>query len=200
MTRQYGHPFVLWDKNFQCFIASSLQVNECFFTATELKRLHRRFGHPSVERLHTLLEKAGHAVEKKAIEEPTKYCDLCQKYGSAPARFKIKLPVDPVFNHTIIVDIFYLDGDTKKLPALRCHQMCSMGLRSGDIGGWAARGMAFSVNQLRTERAVRIEALSCMKIRVSCQHRGRRVLSIHASCSQSLGPLYRDLIDGPGHL
>jgi hypothetical protein len=111
VTRQFGHPFVLWGKNLQQFIISSLSQNPCYLTSTELSRLHRRFGHPSIERLHTLLKRAGHDVEKKAIEKLTKFCSFCQKYGKSPGRFKFRLADDTLdFNHSIYVDIMYIDG------------------------------------------------------------------------------------------
>ncbi len=111
VIRQFGHPFVLWGKNLRQFITSSLSLNPCYLTTAELSRLHRRFGHPSIERLHSLLERAGHDVEKKAIEKLTKFCSLCQKYGKSPGRFKFRLADDTLdFNHTVYVDIMYIDG------------------------------------------------------------------------------------------
>ena len=110
LQRQFGHPFILWGKNLQQFISSSLTSDSCFLTATELSRLHRRFGHPSVDRFHRLLEKSGHEIEKYAIEKLTKFCRSCQMQGKSPGRFKFKLPEDLDFNHTIYVDIFHLNG------------------------------------------------------------------------------------------
>jgi hypothetical protein len=111
VIRQFGHPFILWGRSLQQFITSSLEQNPCYLTLAELSRLHRRFGHPSIERLHALLERAGHDVEKKAIEKLTKFCALCQKHGKSPGRFKFKLPDDSIdFNHSIYVDIMYIDN------------------------------------------------------------------------------------------
>ena len=111
VIRQFGHSFVLWGKSLQQFITSSLTQNPCYLTSTELSRLHRRFGHPSIERLHALLERAGHDVEKQSIERLTKFCSYCQKYGKSPGRFKFRLADETIdFNHSIYVDIMYLDS------------------------------------------------------------------------------------------
>jgi hypothetical protein len=111
VTLQFGHPFVLWGRSFQQFITSSLTQNPCYLTSAELSRLHRRFGHPSIERLHALLERAGQEVDKKSIERLTKFCSYCQKHGKSPGRFKFRLADDTLdFNHSIYVDIMYIDS------------------------------------------------------------------------------------------
>jgi hypothetical protein len=88
----------------------SFDCNPCFLTYVELQRLHRRFGHPSIQKLHDLLERAGHDVDKKALKYLTKYCEHCQKHSQSPHRFKFTLKDDVDFNVSIVVDIFYLDG------------------------------------------------------------------------------------------
>jgi hypothetical protein len=46
-------------------ISDSLKQNPCLLSTTELRRLHRRFGHSSADRLHRLLERSGHEdIEK----------------------------------------------------------------------------------------------------------------------------------------
>jgi hypothetical protein len=55
-------------------------------TETELRQLHRRFGHPSVRRLVDILQRAGHGVEQRAVEHLNKYCHYCQLHGRAPGR------------------------------------------------------------------------------------------------------------------
>lgn len=94
--------------------------NPCYFTTKELGTLHRRFGHPSIERLHSLLESAGHDTERTAIEQLNKFCEHCQKHGKSPGRFKFNLPDENLqFNHTITVDLMYLDiGGARDVPVL----------------------------------------------------------------------------------
>jgi hypothetical protein len=111
VTLQFGHPFVLWGRSFQQFITSSLTQNPCYLTSAELSRLHRRFGHPSIERLHALLERASQEADKKSIERLTKFCSYCQKHGKSPGRFKFRLADETLdFNHSIYVDIMYIDS------------------------------------------------------------------------------------------
>ena len=75
---------------------------------TELQRLYWRFGHPSVARLQKVLERAGHDSDKETLEFLTKYCVHCQRYSQSPGRFKFNLRDDVEFNHSIIVDMFYI--------------------------------------------------------------------------------------------
>jgi hypothetical protein len=50
--RRFGHVFMLWDVCLQTFLIESVsELADYFLTNTELRRLHRRFSHPSVHRL-----------------------------------------------------------------------------------------------------------------------------------------------------
>ncbi|POS88122.1 hypothetical protein EPUL_001220 [Erysiphe pulchra] len=88
-----------------------------FLTQSDLQRLHRRFGHPSVDRLHTLLKNADHnsSETKVLLDKSTAHCKYCQTHGPAPQRFKFKIKDDVNFNYAIIVDIMYLEGNTPVL-------------------------------------------------------------------------------------
>jgi hypothetical protein len=110
VVRRFGHPFLLWDTSLQAYLMDSFDLTSCYLTNTELQRLHRRFGHPSVERLQRVLERAGHEVDKRVLNYLSKYCIHCQRHGQSPGRFKFNLRDDIQFNHTIIVDIFYIQG------------------------------------------------------------------------------------------
>jgi hypothetical protein len=112
VIRQFGHPFVLWGKSLQQFIVASFAENPCYLTSAELSRLHRRFGHPSVEKLHALLERSGHDFDKETITKLTKFCEFCQKHGKLPGRFKFRLPDESLqFNHSVYIDVMYLNGN-----------------------------------------------------------------------------------------
>jgi hypothetical protein len=103
IVRKWGHPFMLLDRPEQSFAWSHL-------TESELRILHRRFGHPSVRRLTRTLERAGHEIDPKILERLHKYCHHCQMHGKAPGRFKFTLKDDHEFNYSVIVDVLYLDG------------------------------------------------------------------------------------------
>lgn len=50
VIRRFGHAFLMCHSSLQSYLLESLELNPCYLTDTELHRLHRRFGHPSVER------------------------------------------------------------------------------------------------------------------------------------------------------
>jgi hypothetical protein len=110
IVRRFGHAFLLYNSSLQTYLLESFESNPCYLIEVELQRLHRRFGHPSVERLQRVLDRAGHDVDKKTLEHLTKYCHLCQKYGKSPGRFRFTLREDVEFNYCIIVDIMYISG------------------------------------------------------------------------------------------
>jgi hypothetical protein len=74
VVRRHGHALLLWNSSLQSHLTTSFDENPCYLTDTELRRLHRRFGHPSVERFHKVLDRAGHEIDKKTLEQLTKYC------------------------------------------------------------------------------------------------------------------------------
>src|SRR5271170_5765081 len=111
VVRRFGHAFLLCNSSLQAYLLESFESNPCYLTEVELQRLHRRFGHPSVERLQRVLDRAGHNdVDKKTLEHLTKYCHSCQKHGKSPGRFRFTLRDDVEFNYCIIVDIMYISG------------------------------------------------------------------------------------------
>ena len=108
--RRFDHPWLLWKSSLEAFITDLLDENPCLLTDTELRQLHRRFGHPSATKLRLLLEQSGHKINKQTLDKLTKYCSYCQKHGKLPGRFKFTLRDDINFNFTIFVDIMYIDN------------------------------------------------------------------------------------------
>lgn len=54
VVRRFGHAFLLINSNLKSFLLECQEHNAeepCYLTETELRQLHRRFGHPAVERL-----------------------------------------------------------------------------------------------------------------------------------------------------
>ncbi|KAI0993086.1 hypothetical protein K3495_g15098 [Podosphaera aphanis] len=91
VVRQFGHPFLTWGESLPNFLETSFENNPCYLTETELRRLQRRFGHPSAERLYRLLKRAGHVPDQKFLHHPTKFCVHCQKRGKSLGIFKFAL-------------------------------------------------------------------------------------------------------------
>ncbi|KJZ68527.1 hypothetical protein HIM_12082 [Hirsutella minnesotensis 3608] len=82
-----------------------------FLTERELRRLHRRFGHPATARLHRLLRCAGHDdIDEQSIREITRMCHHCQINGTSPQRFRFTLKDDREFNFEIIADVVQIGG------------------------------------------------------------------------------------------
>jgi hypothetical protein len=127
VVRQFGHPFLLWDESLHAYLQQSLNLSlqslpsqcvspapasdSCYLTETELRRLHKRFGHPSVHRLQRVLERAGHDINQQVLKHLTKYCTYCQKHGASPGRFRFTLRDDAEFNYCIYVDVMYINGN-----------------------------------------------------------------------------------------
>ena len=54
IIRRFGDPCPLWNTSVHAYIAQSFDSNPCYLTETELRRLHKRFVHPSADRLRSL--------------------------------------------------------------------------------------------------------------------------------------------------
>ncbi|KAM4058827.1 DUF1421 multi-domain protein [Hirsutella rhossiliensis] len=89
VIRKWGHPWFFLTKD---------EESISFLTETEIRTLHRRFGHPAVPRLHHLLKQAGHT----------------------PRRFKFTLNDDQEFNYEIIVD------DAPRNTTTPCSTRCGL--------------------------------------------------------------------------
>lgn len=101
VTRKWGHPW--WLPSPEASVAFHL-------TETQLRQLHRRFGHPSVNRLSQILMKVGHEFDGDLLKHLTAICHHCQLNAKAPGRFKFAIKDDYEFNHEIIVDICHIDS------------------------------------------------------------------------------------------
>lgn len=100
--RKFDHPFLWWNS-----------VYHCIFTETELRGLHKRFGHPHSDKLYKVLKCAElpdiDAKTSRILEDITRKSLQCQRYAQAPRRFKFNLREVEIFNQTILVDMFYIN-------------------------------------------------------------------------------------------
>ena len=103
VVRKWGHPFMLLDSREQT-------LAWCHMTEPELRQLHRRFGHPSIARFATVLERAGQEFDYETVKRLTKFCHHCQLHAKSPGRFRFALKDDLDFNYNVEVDVQYLDG------------------------------------------------------------------------------------------
>lgn len=86
-----------------------------FYTEPELRKLHKNFGHPSVNALHNLLKRANPLEDnpslRREIEEVTRRCDPCAVFEKKPRRFKISIGIGNMrLNHILDVDVMYLNS------------------------------------------------------------------------------------------
>jgi len=95
VVRKWGHPFFNIRK----------EETMSFFTEQELRRLHRRFGHPRTERLYNMLKNAGHDVDPSVLKEIKKFCHMCQTHDPAPQRFKFTIKDNLHFNYKVVIDV-----------------------------------------------------------------------------------------------
>jgi hypothetical protein len=104
IVRKWGHPWMLLHRTEETMAYSHL-------TEVELRQLHRRFGHPSVQRLTKVLQRAGYNdIDPRTIERLTKFCKQCQLHSKSPGRFKFTLKDDRNFNYSVLIDVLYLDN------------------------------------------------------------------------------------------
>lgn len=101
--RKFDHPFLWWDS-----------VNPRFFTEIELRRSHEIFGHPNADKLYNFLKRSElpdvDSKTRQLLENITCKCVQCKRYAQTPRRLMFHLRDDKDFNHTVLVDIFYIDG------------------------------------------------------------------------------------------
>lgn len=88
----------------------SINQNSSLLIEIKLERLHRRFEHLFVRRLHQVLERSDHDFNSSISEHLTKYCKHCQMHDKFFERFSFTIKDDINFNYNIIVDIMYINS------------------------------------------------------------------------------------------
>jgi hypothetical protein len=71
IVHKWGYPWLLLNQPEKSITWSHL-------TEPELRQLHCRFSHPSVQRLSHILQRASHDVKINMIKHLTKFCHYCQ--------------------------------------------------------------------------------------------------------------------------
>ena len=108
---QQGRTLMLVKRGGHLWLEMPTEIHHTYFlTETELRRLHRRFGHPESGRLASILERAGQEFSRKAIKRLTEYCRHCQLHGQSPRRFRFSVNGPFEFNHGVIMDIMTLSS------------------------------------------------------------------------------------------
>ncbi|POS82415.1 hypothetical protein EPUL_006188 [Erysiphe pulchra] len=104
VIRRFGHIFL---PNKVIFKSSDF-----FLSTIELRRLHRRFCHPSADRLCNLLKNSKHEVYRNSVTNPImlvkNMVDHPDVLNSHCMTNQLILTI--LFNHSIHVDVFYING------------------------------------------------------------------------------------------
>lgn len=105
LTRKFGHVYLEWNPK-----------HEILFTKSELIKIHRGFHHPSTDKLYNILKRADPnnltSHTRQILQQISKTCDTCQRFGPRPIRFKVTLPSDKdlVFGSELSMDLMFIDG------------------------------------------------------------------------------------------
>lgn len=105
-VKDQAHIWIRWD-----------YATESLFTEAEVAKLHYRFGHPSVQRMHDFLKRVRPIETDKdtpvLLESIRSKCKECQFLAPKPFVVKVSVPQnDIVFNHEVIMDTMYIQGKT----------------------------------------------------------------------------------------
>lgn len=83
LVRKMGHIFFEWEA-------------KTLYTFPELQRIHKHFFHASSERLYALMRRANIddavPLTLKQLQDVADACDVCQRLGKEPNRFRVALP------------------------------------------------------------------------------------------------------------
>lgn len=85
-----------------------------YYTETKVRRINRRFYHPSTDKLLTFVrpgnnEHVTHQLREQ-LQHVKKTCDTCQRFAASSNRFRVSLPKeDCVFDRTVGMDIMKID-------------------------------------------------------------------------------------------
>lgn len=99
IVRLDGRPYVRWNND-----------TVLHSTFSELRILHRRFGHIHVDKLVNVLKRSKistvSAETRKVMEKIEKSFVLCQEFAKRPRRLKFTIHDDVEFNHNLCENIF----------------------------------------------------------------------------------------------
>jgi hypothetical protein len=104
LVRKLGHVYLEWN-----------DFHDILFTKEQLKRMHLSFYHPSNQSIVNLIKKGRpEQLDQdtlKILEEISNACQVCQRLGPKPVRFKVSIPEeDLVFGDEVSIDLMFLDG------------------------------------------------------------------------------------------
>ncbi len=102
--------------------------DQILFTAKELRKLHRSFGHPSARALTDLLKLArlNSPRVRDELEKIGKECLACAEQSRKSRRFKLPVGTKEYrFNHIVAIAIVSIDGRNVLHCVDECTHFCS---------------------------------------------------------------------------
>lgn len=87
---------------------------------TVLLKLHKQFGHASVDRLQKLLSCSGNTDDESItiLKEIVKNCEICIRYSRAKPKPAVGLPMASTYNETVAMDLHELEPGLWYLHAI----------------------------------------------------------------------------------
>ena len=103
LISKFGHMYLEWSK--PCVL----------FTRADLKKLHRQFNHPYIDKLMNLLKRSKvkdlDENTRKLLEEIIRQSETYNVFLRPPQRFKLILPPERiVFNEEVAIDLMWLEA------------------------------------------------------------------------------------------
>ena len=95
------------------------------FTETQLKRIHRHFGHAAASKLYQLIRRSLNAPPPNTLaelEEIVASCVICKEFSPRPISFRVRTPDHVLFNHYITLDLVWLPA--RNPPSGRTNKPC----------------------------------------------------------------------------
>lgn len=94
---------------------SPLSMQNALNTETELRNIHKLFGHPTLNTTEGLFRQANRGTleshTRDTIQKITEKCKPCETIARAPKLFKLTVGTDGLrFNHSVQVDTMFIKG------------------------------------------------------------------------------------------
>ena len=109
MKFKLGHLYVEWSRNL------------ILYTRSDLLKIHKRFAHPTAEKLQEFVKRANPEEYSRTVEtileDIVPKCNSCQRMAPKPYTFQVSVPEDIQFNHEFVTDITWIESRPHR-PAL----------------------------------------------------------------------------------
>lgn len=155
INTQSGHYGIPITKKRQLINSIDEDRSQLVFLATEpiqdrkkiARKIHKQFGHPSVEKLIKLIKQSTLGNDKLLFEEIRKIseeCEVCLRYKRTPPKPAVSLPLSNEFNQCVAMDIKTYKG----VPLLHLIDTCTRFSMSSILKNKAAETIIEAIYKL----------------------------------------------------